>query len=173
MKDICVLFIMINCLLIKNFQKKMGQSQFIIKTSRALLLKCTNNIEFCTNKTALQFQTKLRFQDTLSEIILFFFFVFYLGCLSLTFTNHRTAGERGGHFFNSSLPLPPASQTLRHQPGNYCRELTFAHSQQLDSNREPLVSERKLLTTKLRTSCLSWFCYIYHGSACLSWFWLS
>ena len=34
--------------------------------------------------------------------------------LSRTFTNHRTAGEWGEHFFNSSLPLPPASQTLRH-----------------------------------------------------------
>ena len=44
----------------------------------------------------------------------FFFFFFYLGFLSRTFTNHRTAGEGGGHFFNSSLPLPPASQTIRH-----------------------------------------------------------
>ena len=41
-------------------------------------------------------------------------FFFYLGFLSQTFTNHRSAGERGGHFFNSSLLLPPASQTLRH-----------------------------------------------------------
>ena len=31
-----------------------------------------------------------------------------------TFTNHRTTGEGGGHFFNSSLPLSPASQTLNH-----------------------------------------------------------
>ena len=31
-----------------------------------------------------------------------------------TLTNHRTAGEGGGHFFNSSLPFPPVSQTLRH-----------------------------------------------------------
>ena len=37
-----------------------------------------------------------------------------LGFLSQPFTNHRTAGEEGGHFFNSSLPLPPASQTLRY-----------------------------------------------------------
>ena len=35
------------------------------------------------------------------------------------FTNHRTAGEGGGHFFNFSLPLPPASQILRHQPSGY------------------------------------------------------
>ena len=42
-------------------------------------------------------------------------FFFCVGFLSWTFTNHRTAGEGGGgHFFNSSLPLPPASQTLRH-----------------------------------------------------------
>ena len=41
-------------------------------------------------------------------------FFFYLGFLSRTFANHRTAGEVGGHFFNSSLPLPHAPQTLRH-----------------------------------------------------------
>ena len=39
-------------------------------------------------------------------------FFFYLGFLSRPFTHHRTAGEGGGHFFNSSLQLPPASQTL-------------------------------------------------------------
>ena len=42
-------------------------------------------------------------------------FFFYLGFLSRTFMNHKTAGEGGGHFFNSSLPLPTASQTLRHK----------------------------------------------------------
>ena len=76
-------------------------------------------------------------------------FSFYMGCLSRTFTIHRTAREGGGYLFNSSLPLPPASQTLRHQHGNYCRELTSAHSYQPDSNWEPLVSECKSLTTKL------------------------
>ena len=30
---------------------------------------------------------------------------FYLGFLSQPFTNHRTAGEGGGQFFNSSLPM--------------------------------------------------------------------
>ena len=77
-------------------------------------------------------------------------FFFYLVFLSQPFTNHRTAGEGGGHSFNSSLPLPPASQTLRHQLGGYCIEFISAHRQQPDSNREPLVSECKLLTTKLR-----------------------
>ena len=41
-------------------------------------------------------------------------FFFYLGFLSRTFTIHGTAGEGGGYLFSSSLPLPPASQTLRH-----------------------------------------------------------
>ena len=37
-----------------------------------------------------------------------------MGFFSRVFPNHRTAGEVGGRFFNSSLPLPPASQTLRY-----------------------------------------------------------
>ena len=77
------------------------------------------------------------------------YFFFYLGFLSPTFTIRETAGEGGGYLFNSSLPLPLASQTLRHYPGDYCRELTSAHGWEPDSNREPLVTERKSLTTKL------------------------
>ena len=76
-------------------------------------------------------------------------FFFYLGFLSRIFTDHRTAVERGGHSINSSLPLLPASKTLRHQPGDYCRELTSPHSQQPGSNREPLLSERKSLATRI------------------------
>ena len=77
-------------------------------------------------------------------------FFFCLGFLSGKFTKHGTAGEGGGDFFNSSLPLPPAPQTLRHQPGDCCRELTSTYSWQPDWNREALVSECKSLTTKLR-----------------------
>ena len=44
--------------------------------------------------------------------------------LSRSFTNHRTAGEEAGHFFYTSLPLPPASQALRNWPSDYYRELT-------------------------------------------------
>ena len=75
---------------------------------------------------------------------------FYLGFLSRAFANHRAEWEGGEHFFNSSLPLPPASRAPRHWPGDCCGELTSVHSQQSDSNREALVSERKSLTTKLR-----------------------
>ena len=40
--------------------------------------------------------------------------IFYQGFLSQLFTNHSTVDEGRGHLFNSSLPLPPVSQTLRH-----------------------------------------------------------
>ena len=41
--------------------------------------------------------------------------VFFLSGFSFTNIHyHRTAGERGGYLFNSSLPLPLASQALRH-----------------------------------------------------------
>ena len=84
---------------------------------------------------------------------------FFLSWFS--FTNiHRTAGEGGGYIFHSFLPLPPASQILRHYPDDYCRELASTHSQQPDSKWEPLVSERKSLTTKLRA--LSFFFKKYY-----------
>ena len=42
--------------------------------------------------------------------------IFFLS--EFSFTNiddsQRTAGKGGGYLLNSSLPLPPASQTLRH-----------------------------------------------------------
>ena len=90
------------------------------------------------------------FYQTSKHFCLQLAFSFYLGFLSQPFTKHMTAGEGGEHFFNSSLPLSPASQTLKHQPGDYCRELNSAHCQQPDSNQQPLVSERKSLTIKLR-----------------------
>ena len=62
---------------------------------------------------------------------------FVLGFPSQIFSIHRTAKEGGRYLFNSSVPLPPASQTLRHQPGGYCRKRTSADSQQPNANREP------------------------------------
>ena len=47
-----------------------------------------------------------------SRFFYIFLFFFYLGFLSQPFPNYRTAGEGGRHFFNSSLPLLPALQTL-------------------------------------------------------------
>ena len=71
----------------------------------------------------------------------FHVFFFYLGFLSRPFMNHRTAGERGGHFFNST------STHSIDQPEDYCRELTSAHRLQPDSNWTPLVSECRSLTS--------------------------
>ena len=87
------------------------------------------------------------------------YFFWHLDFLLRTFTIHSTARGGKGYFFNTSLPLPPASQTLRHQPGDYCRELISACSLQTDSNQETLVSECKSLNTKprplLRVTCPS------------------
>ena len=69
-------------------------------------------------------------------------FLFYLSFLSRTFTIHRTAEGRG-YLFNSSLPLPPFSQTLRHQ--HLCPQLAAA------LEWDPLVSKAKFLTMKLCT----------------------
>ena len=107
----------------------------------------------------------LRFNKCYLYLYRFFFCLFgankmpwkyftYFFLSGFSFTSHRTAGEGGGHFFNSSTPLLPASQALRHQPGDYWRELTSKHSQQPDSNREPLFCECKSLTTKLRALLL-------------------
>ena len=69
-------------------------------------------------------------------------FLFFLtGFFSRRFRNHRTAGEGGGYFFNSSLPLSPASQTLRHQLGNYWRASSWTQTRNLwfsSTNRQPL-----------------------------------
>ena len=103
-----------------------------------------------TQKKALEFkdeETEETEEEKQYNNFLFFFSIWVFH--SRIFTNHRTAGEGERHFFNSSLPLQPASQTLRHWPGECCRELTSAHSWQPDSNWEPSVSERKSLTTKL------------------------
>ena len=75
-------------------------------------------------------------------------FFLYLSFLFLTFTCHGTVEEGIDYFFISSLPFLPVSQTLRYQPGKYCRELTSAHSLQPGSSREAMVSEHKPLTTK-------------------------
>ena len=83
------------------------------------------------------------------DVTLFCFFIIYIWVF---FHDHlRITGLQGKGKDKSSYSLPSASQTLRHQPGNYCRELTSAHSQQPNSNREPLVSECNFLTIKPRT----------------------
>ena len=67
-------------------------------------------------------------------------FFIYLRFLSQTSTIHKTAGEGGSYLFMSFLPLPPASETLRHYPGYCCRQLTSVHSWQAGSNQESMVS---------------------------------
>ena len=73
----------------------------------------------------------------------YYYFFFYL----VSFNEHsRITGLQGKGEAISLTPHYHFHPLHRHL--DYCRELTSAHSLQLDSNREPLVSERKSLTTK-------------------------
>ena len=99
-------------------------------------------------------------------LLLLLLFFIQSGFSFATINESQDCRERVENFCNNSLPLLPASQTLRHQPGDYRRELTSAHRQQPDPNREPLVSELKSLTTMLRTlisyvPCYPLWHYIY------------
>ena len=123
---------------------KLLLSRFVITLGLFLSIQLRRKT---SNDLIPSFSLKTRGDNRCDSLLLFsLFFFFYLGFLSSTFTIHRTAGEEGGYLFNSSLPLPPTSQTLRHCLGNYCRELTSVHSQQPDSDSD---SKRKLLTIKL------------------------
>ena len=61
--------------------------------------------------------------------IIHIYIFFQWALFSLSFTNHWVAGEGGGHFFSSSVPLLPASQALTHWPGDCWggRGLASAH----------------------------------------------
>ena len=73
------------------------------------------------------------------NLLFLLFFFFQLAFLSRIFTTHRTAGVGGGCPLISFLPLPPASQTRRHQLRYCCRESTSAHSWQPELNMAHLV----------------------------------
>ena len=74
--------------------------------------KVSEHLGFCWISDLAQRESFLESNSTFVPYFLFIFF--YLGFLSRTFTIHRTAGEGEGYLFYSSLPLPPASQILRH-----------------------------------------------------------
>ena len=79
-------------------------------------------------------------------------------------------GQQGKGKAISLTPLYhflPIHQTLRHQPDNYCKELTSAYTLHPNSNREPLVSERKLLTTKLLICVFSCIFMLYYNGVCV------
>ena len=76
-----------------------------------LLLNWIKEGSFCFVKKSVCFLKKIKFAFWINLFQRRFFF---LSGFSFTTTNHRTAGEAGGHFFNSPLPLPPTSQTRRH-----------------------------------------------------------
>ena len=121
----------------KQLRDQVDHATIVIVCQRASL---ASSIKFRLNTRFGRWDTKEP-----GTVILSFLYVEFL---SQKFTNRRAAGEGGWHFINSSLPLSLASQTLRHSLSDYCRKLTSTHSQNPDSNRESLLSERKSLTTK-------------------------
>ena len=68
--------------------------------------------------------------------------------LSRIFTIHRTAKDGEGYLLNPSLPLPPASQTLDISWAISAESSLLHMSSNWTRTREPLTSERKLLTLK-------------------------
>ena len=61
-------------------------------------------------------QKGIKFRNIMFALVIVFFFFFF--SIWVFFHEHsRFTGQQGkgeGYLFNSSLPLPPASQTLRH-----------------------------------------------------------
>lgn len=105
---------------------------------RALIVK-SSNMSLSINKSI----SITRYKELFSSVV--YQTIFILSRFSFKFiTIPRTAGEGEGYFFNSSLTVSRASQALRHQPTDYCTQLTSSHSQQSDTNRKPLVSKSKL-----------------------------
>ena len=74
-------------------------------------------------------------------------FFLYLGFLSQTLKNDRTVVEGEGI---SLTPLYHFDPLHENYSVDYRRKLNFVRSKWFGSNWEPLVSELKLLTTKLR-----------------------
>ena len=75
---------------------------FSKNTSGRLLLKVIKSFMKTKRKWGKCIRDNERLAKVLQKYFLFSEF-------SFTFTNHRTAGESGGYFFNSSLTLPHAS----------------------------------------------------------------
>ena len=96
----------------------------------------------------------------------FLFFIIIIIILSgfffHTLTNHRSPGEQGGHFFNSSLPFPPTSRALRAlvwqllQGARPCRRTRTRNLYFLSTSREPpsyaLVTSFSLLSKIIEVS---------------------
>ena len=68
--------------------------------------------------------------------------------VSRIFTIHRTAKDGEGYLLNLSLPLPPASQILDISWAISAESSLLHMASNWTRTREPLISERKLLTIK-------------------------
>ena len=93
----------------------------------AINLKCTQNYQKVS-----RIKLSLSVIFTKHQLFSFFFFLIFLCGFSFTDIDEvQDCMGRRKHFFNSSLSLPPASQTLRHQSGSL---LHIANSQTRTGN---------------------------------------
>ena len=101
-----------------------------------------------------KYRNKLQYQQKASKVINYEDIYIYFFSIGVFFHEHsRSTGQQGkgeGIYLTPLYHLQPLHRHLDISRANYCRELTSAHSWQPDSSREPLFSERKSLTTKLR-----------------------
>ena len=130
-----------------NFQKIKKNavllSKYFLNTKLIMYIVATRNPAFHVFKKYFRKRKYMQLCKFTQKYAIFFLSGF-------SFTNiHSSQDGRGRRIFLTPFYLFPVSQTLGHQPTDYCRELTSTHSLQPDSNREPLVSERKLLTSIL------------------------
>ena len=110
-------FLSVDWLLISQFSwrdyvflkgRRIDNKEGMIKKGENLFSTTPLDSCFYWSHTLSKNYTCLLFKICWNIFCLFVCFVFfYLGFLSQPSMNHRIAGEEGGHFFNSSPPLPP------------------------------------------------------------------
>ena len=126
--QIILMIILITTLLTRSLEFGHSNEKLVFQTE----LHKAPNFKFLLDSIGLKLISKEHRVDTI---------FFYQGFLSRTFTIYKTA-----------LPLLPVSQTLRHQLGDYWREITFAQSQNPNPLREPLLFEPQITYDQFYTT---------------------
>ena len=106
-----------------------------------------NSIIFFFSKSVCLVCAVLKIPKTFSYSLRLFFSMWVFFHVHSQITGMQ--GKEKGISFTPDYHFHPFHRHLDISWGDYCRELTSAHSHQLDLNRKPLVFKHKSLTTKL------------------------
>ena len=85
---------------------------FLLSLSFPFLSLCLSFFSLLVCLFVLRMTRRVHYLLYVTAMIIELFF--YLGFLLRTFMIHRTSGEGKDYFLNSSLPIPPTSQTITH-----------------------------------------------------------